>query len=282
MTSAAADPPIDARVLEFYRTLPFNVAATPAALAARIRAANALEAYPPLLQLVGPGRRTLDLGCGAGWLSNTMALHQRATVTGVDFNPVAIEFARTAARELGTGASFVCSDLFDYTSSMPFDIVVSIGVLHHTKDCQAAVRRAAALVRPRGFLFVGLYHAHGRRPFLDHFAQLARDGCDEDARYRRFAALFGDQSLDETHLRSWFRDQVLHPHETQHTLGEMLPILDSCGMMLMGASFDDYARPVDLPRLLAMEADLERIGRERLAAGRYYPGFFCFLAQRRA
>mgnify|MGYP000536552106 CR=1 FL=1 len=35
------------------------------------------------------------------------------------------------------------------------------------------------------------------------------------------------RSSNEIHLKSWFKDQVLHPKETQHTLAEILPIIKS-------------------------------------------------------
>ena len=36
----------------------------------------------------------LELGCGAGWLSNSISYYYGAKVLGVDFNPIAIEMAK--------------------------------------------------------------------------------------------------------------------------------------------------------------------------------------------
>ena len=46
----------------------------------------------------------------------------------------------------------------------------------------------------------------------------------ENALFEEYKKL-DKRSSDETHLRSWFKDQVLHPKETQHTLAEILPII---------------------------------------------------------
>ena len=46
---------------------------------------------------------------------------------------------------------------------------------------------------------------------------------------------------DDTLLRSWFRDQVLHPHETQHTLEEMLPVIMDAGMKMVSTSVNRFA-----------------------------------------
>lgn len=278
MTSATTT--IGANVLEFYRHLPFNTAAASAVMATKLKAENALAEYPPLLRLVLPGRRVLDIGCGAGWLSNTMAYHQKADVTGIDFNPVAIEFARQTAQSLGIPTRFEVENLFSFSPSQPYDVVVSLGVLHHTGDCIGAVRKAASLVRPRGFLFIGLYHRLGRRPFLSHFADMKAAGATEADLLTEFRRLFGNQLIDDVHAMSWFRDQVLHPHETQHTMVEMLPVLADAGMNFLASSLDDYQRPPDLPGMHTLETALEARARERIAAGQYFPGFFCFLAQR--
>ena len=88
---------------------------------------------------------------------------------------------------------------------------------------------------------------------------------------------------DKTHLQSWFRDQVLHPHETQHTLAEVVPILEAHGLKLLSTSinrFESIGNDDDVARVLAMEPDLETIAAARLKENQYFPGFFLFLAQK--
>lgn len=272
---------VDASVLSFYRSLPFNLTSAVERMAQTLRESNAAATYPPLLRLAHPGKRVLDVGCGAGWLANTLAFHQHADVTGIDFNPVALNFARAVAKTLGVGTDFVESNLFAFAPEHKFDLVTSIGVLHHTADCLGALFRLCDhLVRPGGFAFVGLYHRLGRAPFLDYFAKLRAEGTDEETLYRIFTAMFTDQALDETHARSWFRDQVLHPHETQHTLSDVLPVLEAARMSLIATSFNDYRRGEKLEAVLEQEQGLAEQARVELAAGRYFPGFFCFLARK--
>jgi 2-polyprenyl-3-methyl-5-hydroxy-6-metoxy-1,4-benzoquinol methylase len=270
-----------ALVLDFYRRLPFNVTADPDAIAAEIRSFDSVSEYPPLRQILNPKARTLDVGCGGGWLSNSIAYHYRAPVTGVDFNPVAVEFAKRVSASLGVAASFEQVDLFAFEPDRPYDVVVSLGVLHHTADCMGALRRLCRhTVRRGGFLFVGLYHLHGRRPFLQHFGEMKRRGANDDAMLAEFARLIGNQPIDHTHLVSWFRDQVLHPHETQHTLSECANVLLTEKMELLSTSLNDYARVTSMSAVFEQEEALEDVGRKRLLEGRYYPGFFCFLARR--
>jgi len=268
------------RVLEFYRELPFNSTESPEAMATNIRDGGSGLAYPMLRELLGPTKRVLEVGCGTGWLANSIALHTGADATAIDFNPVAIDFARTTARILGLKVTFSVEDLFQYDPGVRFDVVVSIGVLHHTDDCHEALRRILALVDYGGYAFVGLYHQFGRRPFLEHFKSMASEGASERQQFERFQSLFGSQSTDDTQRLSWFRDQVQHPHETQHTLAELVPILEECGVQLVATSVNRFEPIEDLEAVLEAEPAWEDLGRKRLRDGVYFPGLFVFVAQR--
>jgi 2-polyprenyl-3-methyl-5-hydroxy-6-metoxy-1,4-benzoquinol methylase len=272
----------NAEVLEFYKTLPFNIRESVDASAAAVRTTDHATAYPVLRPLLRPGLRVLDVGCGTGWMANSLAWHHRVDATGVDFNPVAVERARAVATALQLPAHFTVGDLFTYEPETPFDLVISLGVLHHTNDCHAAVRRACThFVRPGGHVLIGLYHGPGRRPLLDHFAAMRDHGATEQQMFDRYRQLHS-QISDETLLRSWFRDQVLHPHETQHTLEEMLPTLDAAGMELIATSINRFAPIRSRSELFAEEQRYRAVAEERLRANQYFTGFFVFLARRRA
>lgn len=273
-----------ADVLEFYRELPFNYRSSVAVQADAVRQRNALADYPPLAAALAPGVRLLDVGSGAGWLVNSAAFHFGCTAHGIDFNPVAVARARAVAAELGTRATFEVADLFRYHPAQAFDVVSSVGVLHHTDDCIGAIRHLAAnLVAPGGRLFIGLYHLHGRRPFLQHFADMRAAGRSEDDMFAEFSRLRGSGPAgeDEVFLRSWFRDQVLHPHETQHTLEEICGVLDASGLELESTSVNRFQPlPPSRQALFREEAGFGVASRRALADGRYYPGFFVLMARK--
>ena len=132
---------------------------------------------------------------------------------------------------------------------------------------------------PGGHTLIGLYHAYGRKPFLEHFAAMKADGASEEALLDRYRQLHPSYT-NETHLRSWFRDQVLHPHETQHTLAELLPVMAKCGMTLEATSINRFG-PIDsIDAVVAQEKSYEGIAEERLREGKYFPGFFVVLARK--
>jgi SAM-dependent methyltransferase len=270
-------------VLSFYKALPFNMRADASMDAEVISRLDVVaESYPMLADYLAPGKRVLEVGCGTGWLCNSMAFHYRADVTGLDFNAVATERARETARVLAVDARFVTGDFYQYVPDAPFDVVVSNGVLHHTHDAIAGLERLLSrCVVPGGVVLIGLYHLFGRKPFLDHFRQMRENGASEDELVDRYAQLHPQIAEDRTHLMSWYRDQVCHPHETQHTLAEMMPVLERNGFDLKSTSINRFAPISDLNQVLDMESALETVGQERLLQIVYFAGYFLFLAKRR-
>ena len=173
------------------------------------------------------GTRVLEAGCGTGQMSNFLSVANR-TVVGADLclNSLRLGQEFKTRNRLAT-VHFVQMNLFR-PAFRPgsFDLVLSNGVLHHTADPALAFRTLSRLVRPGGYILVGLYHRYGR--------------LITDARRRIFRA-FGDrfQFLDPNlrqagtsaaKRRAWFMDQYKHPHESKHTLGEVLGWLRDTGL----------------------------------------------------
>lgn len=120
-------------VLEFYKRLPFNTMNSPEAIAEMIQRKNSVTDIYPQEGDLYEADTLLEMGCGTGWLSNTIAYYYGTDITAVDFNPVAVKTAKNCAEILGTDVNFQCADLFQYQCE-PKDIVISNGVLHHTSD----------------------------------------------------------------------------------------------------------------------------------------------------
>jgi SAM-dependent methyltransferase len=267
-------------VLEFYSHLAFNQTEMISDLVDEVRRTDPLDLYPCLRGLIKNKVRVLEIGCGVGWFSNSLNLRHKAQVTGVDINPVAIERALLTASSLGTTNQFVVSDLFGYAPESKFPFVVSLGVLHHTYDCHAAIKRVCSeFVETGGHFLLGLYHEHGRRPFLDHFRLMSESGASNELLLSEFRRLRGS-SIDSTHLESWFRDQVLHPHETQHTYAEVRALLKSQDFEVISTSINKFQPITSHEALEAKELEFASVSKQALADGRYFPGFFVVLARR--
>jgi SAM-dependent methyltransferase len=278
--------PIGAAVLDFYRTGPFTAAGAADRQVVDVRAANQLEGqYADLHQVLTAPAVTsfLDVGCGAGWLCLTVDHWYGKGAHGIDFNPDVIARARDVATRMGSRATFAARDLFALSpDDATADVVCAVGVLHHTRDTREAIEVLSRLVAPgpQGRLYLGLYHRYGRQPFLDYFALLKEHGYDEDALLAAFAALHRGLR-DPQRLRSWFHDQVLHPHERQHTLREVAGWLDQLGFVVETTSINRFAPIGDLRVLFELEKGLAEVSyRRNIVERRYFPGFFSVCARR--
>jgi hypothetical protein len=107
----------------------------------------------------------------------------------------------------------------------------------------------------------------------------ARGGSEREL-YEEFARLNPDIH-DTTHMRSWFRDQVLHPHETQHTFEEIQPLLAEGGFEIEATSFNHYKRMLPSGTLIGLERQCAQMSYKALRKGRFFPGFFVVWARRR-
>ena len=249
---------INKNVLDFYKELPFNYRESVEEHALSVLKNK--NTYDSLNLILKPKTKVLEIGCGAGWFSNSIAYHNKCDVTAIDFNPVVIERAKQVAEYIGNSINFQVADLFEYEIK-PVDLIVSLGVLHHTEDCIAALEKICQSAK--NYIFIGLYHKYGRKPFLDEFQKMN----DEEEMFKRYCEL-DSRFTDETHLRSWFRDQVLHPHETTHTMEEVNKILYENNMELIWSSIEGD------------EKLYEDLTRAKLSNNEYWPGFFTFLARR--
>jgi SAM-dependent methyltransferase len=101
------------------------------------------------------GRLVLDAGCGGGRYARLLGCHG-ARVVGVDLSS-AVDKAAALCAELANVA-IVQADLLDLpVAEATFDLVYSIGVLHHTPDPRRAFAQIARRVKPGGRLAVWLY-----------------------------------------------------------------------------------------------------------------------------
>jgi len=98
-------------------------------------------------QRVG-ARRTLDAGCGTGWLS--ALLGRSSEVVGTDLSQTAAERARAAHPH----CRFVAGDFLRVDLGGPFDLVVSCDLVGHLADHAPFFERCHSLLNSRGTLLL--------------------------------------------------------------------------------------------------------------------------------
>lgn len=109
-----------------------------------------IDALAPL-----SGLRVLDVGCGGGILSDSMA-RKGADVMGIDLSTKALKVAQLHALEADTrGVSYreVSAEALAQEQPASFDVVTCMEMLEHVPNPASVVRACASLVKPGGWVF---------------------------------------------------------------------------------------------------------------------------------
>ena len=102
------------------------------------------------------GKAILDVGCGGGILTESMAKSGAQAVTGIDLAPKSLKIAKLHALEQGVeNVQYRCVSVEDLAGEIPqaFDVVTCMEMMEHVPDPASIVRACAKLVKPDGMVF---------------------------------------------------------------------------------------------------------------------------------
>ena len=188
-----------------------------------------ISAYPfarILDRSISPEANVIDVGTGTGQLSAFLSLRRR-TVVGVDFSDSSLAKANALKKKLQLDSwSLYKMDVLDAEQvksiNQKFDVVLCLGVLHHTGDAYLGFNNIIKLLKPKGLIAIGLYNRYGRIP-LKIRQVLAKTIFKNNNKVKDwFIKMQIGDIQDVERARGWWNDQYLHPHETTHTIGEVM------------------------------------------------------------
>ena len=100
------------------------------------------------------GKTVLDVGCGGGILSESMA-GLGANVTGIDLADKSLQVAQLHLLESGKQVDYRKVAVEELAAEQPahFDVVTCLEMLEHVPDPQSVITACARLVKPGGWVF---------------------------------------------------------------------------------------------------------------------------------
>jgi ubiquinone/menaquinone biosynthesis C-methylase UbiE len=132
---------------------------------AQLGDAERREVFDKYFSLIDWNRKietALDMGCGSGrWA--VLAAPLVGELVAADASPDALQVAQRNVR--ASNVTFVTAT--PETLPFPdahFDLIFSLGVLHHVPDTEGAIRSLTRKLRPGGTLLLYLYYAFDNRP----------------------------------------------------------------------------------------------------------------------
>jgi len=170
------------------------------------------------------GKRLLHLQCHFGMDTISWA-KLGAGAVGVDFSPEAISLARELDAELGAGAEFVCSDVYELPGKLEgaFDIVfASYGVLCWLSDLAPWGKVINHFLSPGGFFYIVDQHP------VDGIFGDAEEGLVASGHY------FDNGPIEEESEGSYADRSAVVEHTTtyewQHSLSDIVNALADSGL----------------------------------------------------
>jgi 2-polyprenyl-3-methyl-5-hydroxy-6-metoxy-1,4-benzoquinol methylase len=192
----------------------------------------------------------LIAGCGTGSHSIDSALRfPKARILAIDISRASLAYARRKSRALGlTNIEYGQADILKLASlGRRFDVIETVGVLHHLADPAAGWRVLLSLLRPHGLMLVGLYSATARQSLTAARAFIAERGyrtTAEDIRACRQELIqrFGMPPFRDFSSTSGCRDLLFNVMEHLFTLPRIKAFLDEHNLTFLG--FDQLPQPV--------------------------------------
>jgi SAM-dependent methyltransferase len=223
----------------------------------------------------------LIAGCGTGRHSIMIAQQfEHARILAIDLSTASLGYAKARTEALGiTNIDYRQADILRLgTIGRSFDMVQSVGVLHHLADAQGW-RILLSLLRPGGVMLTGLYSETARRDVVAARAFIKEHGYESTTAGIRAcrAALMaqpeGSPLREVARFNDFFttsecRDHLFHVQENRTTLPEIKRFLESSGTRFLGfqleptmlaryaARFPDDPEMTNLDNWHAFEQDM--------------------------
>ena len=182
----------------------------------------------------------LIAGCGTGSHSIDSALRfPKAHILAIDISRTSLAYARRKSRALAlTNIEYGQADILKLAAlGRRFDVIETVGVLHHLADPAKGWQVLLSLLRPHGLMLVGLYSATARQSLTAARAFITERGygaTDIRACRQELIQRFGMPPFRDFSSTSGCRDLLFNVMEHQFTIPQIEEFLDKNRLTFLG------------------------------------------------
>ena len=173
----------------------------------------------------------LIAGCGTGQHSIvTAARFKNSKVTAIDLSLSSLAYAKRKTKELGIqNIEYIQADLLDLEKlNSKFDIIESMGVLHHMRDPLEGWKVLTKCLKSGGLMKIGLYSELARKPVVDFRKNInsTKKPLSNEKILSIRNKIINSTKKEHKYIKSWrdfyslseIRDLLFHVQEHRFTL----------------------------------------------------------------
>ena len=189
----------------------------------------------------------LIAGCGTGQHSiETAAKFKGSKVLAVDLSTSSLSYAKRKTEELSIkNIDYMQADILDLGKlGKQFDIVESVGVLHHMADPVAGWRVLTNCLKPGGLMKIGLYSELARQDIVEIRKEISKAGfgsSDVEMKSFRLNMMNSEKNhykkilnSNDFYSLSEFKDLLFHVQEHRFSIPQIKECLLNLGLKFCG------------------------------------------------
>jgi len=189
----------------------------------------------------------LIAGCGTGNHICQVANYLNANILAVDLSLASLAYSKRKTTELGiNNIEFLQTDILNLSNiNRKFDIIESVGVLHHMQDPYKGLSILKDLLEPHGLLLIGLYSEKARQEVIKAKEFVKKNKfANSFSGIRKFREAIFDEKNDlllkkisngkDFYSTSSVKDLVFHVQEHRFVLPQVLEMLEKLNLEFLG------------------------------------------------
>lgn len=236
--------------------------------AARKQTGKSEHPMPTVQNILSNAQDLLIAGCGTG--QQILFAHDSyaaPTITAIDLSRTSMAYAQYRLNDLKIPLpQMYHGDILELSSlNRHFDVIECSGVLHHMKDPLAGLDSLLSILKPGGYLHLGLYSALARTDIHKARKHIAEQHYSADIHGIRTCR---DDIINGRHLRnttlmnsrdfyttSTCRDLIFHVQEHNYTIPELKKIIQDRNLEFIGFEIVNPALMANFYRINGAGAD---------------------------